>query len=127
MGASGFWVGRDEVNGGALREKATEDRYTHYTAQRQTAQKPDHRGPVVCDCWHVPSVNVRRLWVRSEVQAMATKAGPACLGRCPSGYSGRTRRFVGKELAGCWDPTGHTLRATAGYLATPISGLPVLW
>lgn len=55
---------------------------------------------------------------------MGTKAGPACLGRCPSGYSGRTRRFVGKELAGCWDPTGHTLRATAGY---PISGLRVLW
>lgn len=54
---------------------------------------------------------------------MGTKAGPACLGRCPSGYSGRTRRFIGKDLAGCWDPTGYTLRATAGYLATRIRGL----
>lgn len=44
MGASGFWVGRDEVNGGALREKATEDRCTH-TLHRTAPDGPGARPP----------------------------------------------------------------------------------
>lgn len=58
MGASGFRVGRDEVNGGALEEKSTEVSTPHSTIQ---PNKPDHHSPVVCHtgvpcCTYHPSI-----------------------------------------------------------------------
>lgn len=67
--AGGFWVGRDEVNGGALRRKAP--RSVHRTAPNKTKQpdKPDHHSQAVCHAARTicPPVNVKRLrWKRKR-------------------------------------------------------------